>query len=405
MTNIFLPSPGGAANVAPSATNYFAIGTTNGANRTTENQLQTTWRTAGVFSNMYCRVSANTLTSSTTITYRVGAADGNQNIVITAGSTGEFSDSVNTDTVSGGNQVNYKMVTGASGTIITVRSLGIQFAPTSSGNTVNKLGCNGSIADTAAGVSYYNCIAGTLAKATTESDCQFKNKATATLQNMYVFVSANSVSVATVTSRINGSNGNLSISIPSATTGALEDTTHTDSIVSGDLVNTMVNGSVVTTFTITNIAVDYVTTTGLTHYVNGLSTGVTVNNTTSTNAFIAGNTTFNATASNQQMQFGIGITASNLELYVISSGLTAAWNFTYQINGSNGNQAISPGSGATGYFEDTTHTDVSTSTQELNYRIVTTTGTNAVIGAFGFLATYAQAAAIIYEPYISNWFF
>ncbi len=301
---------------------------------------------------------------------------------------------------SAGDLINYQLVTGSTGTTITVRSVGVQFAPTTSSNTVNRLACTGSISDTLISTPYYNPLSGTLAKSTTQANAQFTNKATATLQKLYVFVSANTASVATVDSQIGGSNGNLTVSIGSGVTGALEDTTHTDSTSSGDLLNTALNATVATTFTITNISLEYLTTSAQTHYLNGLATGTTVALSTTTNSYFGGSPTVNATESNVQMKTGIAFTASNLEGFVITNTLTATSTVKFRVAGANGNQVISYGSGVTGYLEDTTHSDAVTASNEINYQIITGgSGTSIIFGNIGILADYTVAAGGTILPF------
>lgn len=58
------------------------------------------------------------------------------------------------------------------------------------------------------------------------------------LENLYVYLTQNSsTSDSTLVSRINGADGNLSITIPATTTGAFRDTSNYDLVNVGDLVN------------------------------------------------------------------------------------------------------------------------------------------------------------------------
>src|ERR1700761_2153807 len=99
MTNIILPSCN-AGLLTTGQTLYTPIGSGNAPTDATETRMQTTWRTAGTFSNIYTRIDINATTGTSNIRYRVGAANGNQNIAVSAAATGEFTDAVNTDTVS-----------------------------------------------------------------------------------------------------------------------------------------------------------------------------------------------------------------------------------------------------------------------------------------------------------------
>lgn len=389
MTGIFLLSGQNTTAITSANTRYMALGSTSALIIATEANLQTTWRTGGTFSNLYCNVTTNTAASDSTLNYRIGAGNGNQTIVITGSTTGEFSDVTHTDSVSAGNQVNYQIIEGSTGSLV-ASNTGIQFAPTTTTNTVNKLGCNGSLVDTSALATYYNPLAGVLSLNTTEANAQFTNKLAATLQNLYVYISANTASVATLTSRIGGGAGNLTVSIGSGVTGILEDTTHTDSITSGNLVNTAFNSTVTTTVTITNIAVDYLTTTNKTHYIAGIGTGISLTPSLTRYHAIAGN--FVSTANSEitaQSKTGIAFTASNLEAFAITNTLTANATVKFRKATANGNQILTYGSGVAGYLEDTTHTDSVTASNEIDYQIISGgTGTSIVFGNVGILADY-----------------
>lgn len=69
-----------------------------------------------------------------------------------------------------------------------------------------------------------------------EADTQNIIPINCSLKNVFLNVLENIMTVnATLVSRINGANGNISITITSGNTGTFSDTTHTDSITQGDL--------------------------------------------------------------------------------------------------------------------------------------------------------------------------
>jgi hypothetical protein len=396
VTTVFLSSATNW-NIASTTTTYNFLGTTASPVNTvlTEANTQTAWRNSGTFSNLYARIGASA--ASSTLNYRTGGASGNQTIAI---AVGEFTDTTHTDSVSAGDLVNFQVVNSAGPGTISVAITGIQFSPTTTTNTINKFGCSVSLVDTSVGATYYNPVVGALSLNTTEANAQFTNKVAATLQNLYVFVSANTVAVATVKSRIGGVNGNLTVSITSGTTGSFEDTTHTDSITVGNLINTATNATAVTSLTITNIAVDYLNTTNQTHYLSGLATGATFALSSTSYNVIGGSIAATPTEANRQLQTGLTLTASNLQAFVRTNGVTANSVITFRVATAAGNQSITYGSGVTGYQEDTTHTDAVTSSQEIDYQVVVGgTGTNINLGNIGILATFpATLAAVSWYP-------
>ena len=69
--------------------------------------------------NLSAYIKTNSITSGTaTVRVRVGQADGSQVLTIPTGTTGWYSDSVNTDSVTAGQLVNYKLVGATAGSIV-----------------------------------------------------------------------------------------------------------------------------------------------------------------------------------------------------------------------------------------------------------------------------------------------
>lgn len=391
MTQILIES-GNAGAVTTGATSFLSLGSGPWNASGAETNYQTTWRTGGIFSNLYCRITANATTGSSTVRYRVAAASGNQVVTIGSAATGEFTDSSNTDTASAGNKIDYQVVNGGGGSI-TIAAITERFAPTTASNTVNKLTCTGSISDVTALATYYQTLGGALGIATnntTEVNAQFKNKVAATLTNLFVFISANTASIATVTSRVNAGAGNLTVSIGSGTTGAFEDTTHTDTLAAGNLVNTALNSTVTTTLTCRIIAVDYTTTIGQTAYMAAdASAASTIGIGLARYFFLAGSTTGQATESVAQALAQIPFTASNLEAYVVTNSITTSSSVKLRQNANSSNNGLSIANSTTGYYEDTTHTDLVGASDEIDYSVVVgATGTSLAFGSIGILANY-----------------
>jgi hypothetical protein len=82
----------------------------------TEAFVQNTALVAGIYSNLSCYVSANTVTAASSYKFRKNGGNGNQSVTITASTTGFFTDASNTDTVVATDTVNTMITTGATGT-------------------------------------------------------------------------------------------------------------------------------------------------------------------------------------------------------------------------------------------------------------------------------------------------
>ena len=104
---------------AAGLTNYMPIGG-DLFGSTTELEQQSRANLALQYKRMSCYVQSNTLTASSTVRFRKNGSDGNQVITIPAGQTGFFQDSTNEDTALASDEVNYQLVTGGTGTDITL---------------------------------------------------------------------------------------------------------------------------------------------------------------------------------------------------------------------------------------------------------------------------------------------
>src|SRR6266496_2509238 len=100
-----------------------------GLNETTEVNLKSRISWPVNFSQMTVWVLTNAITAASTFTFRKNAANGNQTVSITASTTGAFTDTTNTDSSIGApDLINYRLVTGATGTTMTIASTSISYA-------------------------------------------------------------------------------------------------------------------------------------------------------------------------------------------------------------------------------------------------------------------------------------
>ena len=76
-------------------------------------------------SNLLVWVSANTITDNSTLRLRKNGANVKQTITITGSGTGVFEDLTNDDLVADTDDINCQIVTGASGTSLTIKQLAI----------------------------------------------------------------------------------------------------------------------------------------------------------------------------------------------------------------------------------------------------------------------------------------
>lgn len=391
----------GAINYAATVTYYATITMGNVINLsvTTENFIKTPIRTAGVYSQFTRRCSSNSITATSTETFRIGGVNGNQSVTLPASTSGNVTDGVNTDTISSGNLISSQFVIGATGTTLTSSGTSAVFTPTSgnyitysSGQTSNH---------TTNSATAFNAINGSLlANNAVEANAQTMFRCTGTLNNIFVNVSANTrITTTTVNSRIGGANGNQTIPVTTTTTGILEDNVNTDVIVSGTL-----------------IGIGVVKSTGGGNFTSQTGMSFVPDNSFPAawqNAAVSGNATLAATTSvlgpfaggnsisggdtNQTTRAtpGVALVATDLFVYINANPGSSSNSTSFlRKNGSNGNLTTVTAFGVTGLTEDTINVDVINSTTAVNTSI--NNQTNGTIGYNSVGACYQFANISIF---------
>lgn len=189
--------------------------------------------------------------------------------------------------------------------------------------------------------------------------------------------SSTGANVTSLKSRIGGANGNLNVTLTSSVTGWQQDTTHSDSIASTNLINiAFVGTSAAPDCFITQHAVTVNATSPLS-FLTWSSLEPTDANSYSlsgaTNTFTqlsggtagvgAGETTETATS-----QIALRCPGTTKGLMAILTTNTTGSTITFRNNGVNGNQTISPGTTAAGALtQDSTHTDAVISGDAADY--------------------------------------
>jgi len=201
-----------------------------------------------------------------------------------------------------------------------------------------------------------------------------------TWARLYVRVTLNTRTAdCPVISRINGINGNQTITIPALTTGVFEDNVNSDNIVNDDLVNwrlSVPSGgsnlyiSVVSSFltSVSNVTISQANSPnelqvfGITRYYTVLGVVQQV-----------------AAEVDTQQLLRQASTLSNLRAYIKTNNLDGASTLRLRVNGADVNQVLDIGAATTGEFEDAVNTDDVVSGNRINYAVVTG-GTAGVLG-------------------------
>ena len=111
-----------------SVTNYIPTGGNLAGASTTEASVKMKTREAFTLSGMSIFTSANTVTATSTLRIRINGAPGNQVVSIPASTASVISDTTHSDVVAATDDIDYELVTGATGTSMTVRNISMNHA-------------------------------------------------------------------------------------------------------------------------------------------------------------------------------------------------------------------------------------------------------------------------------------
>lgn len=383
------------ANVAASTTVYWALANTfygEAATATTEAPAQVPFTVTGRITNLYLRVGSNAHAAST-YKLRKNGADGNNQISIGSSATGEFEDTSSTDTIASGDLVCVQLITGAGGVAFGTQVQNAIFNPDISSQTITKLS-SADMTSVSYGTANHTSFIGpssSLLNNASETNVGYPLRTSGTLKNMYCYVTANTAAAAgTVHSRKNGANGNLSISVGAASTGLFQDTTNSDSVAVGDVINySFVTGAGATSFTFTMFGMSLIT-------VNGKQQVCATGSTNINNGVddFFGLYSFNKITTEAGIEAKVGwpFFATNLFATLSANTITAGTTVVVmRLGGADATLTLSIPAATTGDFEDTTHLDKLAKTSEIDIHYTAgATGTTTTLQRLGFLLQPVQ---------------
>ncbi len=389
VSTLFVSSSAGAAIAITTAstTQYLPLGANARLSLdTVENNKKILYRTDGKISKLYVRIVANGTTSgnSTVKTKKNGTTYGNLSVTIPSGATGVFEDTTNEDVITSGESWVYEIVT-SSGGVVHISIVSVLFVDTAaSDETITRSICGGTANFTAASGSRYNPIGGDLSGGSaTEGNAKTRIRKACTVKNLQVVSASNArTTTTTVKSRINGADGNLSVSIGSGVTGILEDTTNTDTLAAGDDYNTNVaTGTGTQTLTLASITQSIFSSSSANNgvCVIGRITGYTQNANTTDYFAIGGNIVSESIESSVKVKTRAAFTFSELTTSITTNSVTASSTLMFRKNGADTALTLSVASSTTGMFSDSSNTVDTVETDEVNTKMTTgATGTSLI---------------------------
>lgn len=364
---------------------------------TTEANAALSNRVTGTYSYLWVFVSANALTlATTTITSRKNSGAGNLSISITAGSTGAFSDTTNSDVLStpGDTWDSQTAIPLLGANTITIRSTRATFQATSNHVVYFCANVSGS------GLSYSTASTTwkTLPNSLTTNSAliaaffELKYGVAATWQYLQCRVSSNGRGTATsFFSVLNNVAGNQAISVGAAATGLFEDTTNNDAFGAGtQLSNGITTSTGAGTLTLNLIASAIISKSTNANVVAGSTTdGVSRTAGGTANFYYASAGTLENvnTETASQIVPGFATTLSKFLINIVANAYTGTATADVRKNSGSGSETISIGAGVTGQLQDTTNTDTFAATDTLNHRVINGTANTMSINHFSVIST------------------
>lgn len=249
----------GALSTA-SVTNYLKPSGAHASSTTETGSIQLKSNCAGIRRNMVVVVRTNTWTNPTTVVDRInpaaggGSANGGLTVTVPANAGAvTYEDNTHSTSILNGDLYNNAWVVGAGSGSLNAQ-IYVEFETTDA--TVQYVCAPDSTVYVANAVKY-DPFQGDGAAETVEANVQAPIGFAGIIQRSRIYLSANTVTASsTVKVRINGVDGaNISVSIPASTSGAwFEDNTHSESVLSTDMVNYKTTpGATGTSFTVQHI--------------------------------------------------------------------------------------------------------------------------------------------------------
>ena len=203
-----------------------------------ELKAQYTFRADATLTNLRVFGMVSSQASMTLIT-RINGGNGTLTISIPDNTSGIYEDAVHSDSISAGDEVNLRTVTGAgtgSGRYIRFYSFQVK------SNSIGRQTACGTVDvgyEIDRSLTRYFAIEGDIRRGTvTEANVQCLTRMAFVAKNFFVNIKTNTVTAARIiNTRIDGGDGSLTVSITAATTGIFEDLGNTDTLADDELYN------------------------------------------------------------------------------------------------------------------------------------------------------------------------
>lgn len=234
---------GGVTGYTTASTTFFKAltGWFETTTTVTEASSQVKVQYAGTYRYLAARLTANSRTTTTTIRIRKNGANGSSSVAFGSTATGLLEDTTNSDTVVAGDLICYGITNGTGTLAITHCNISCEFRTTTDPGTGQLLTAHPNHAASARATTFYQQIGGSLnlVSAQTEAQNQITASEVWTFKGLQMNIVTNGITAGTtsLTLRKNGADTTLTCASGVGTTGWFQDTTHTETVTAGDLLN------------------------------------------------------------------------------------------------------------------------------------------------------------------------
>lgn len=357
----------------------------------TEAPTQVPYGKPGTFSQSWSYLISNTVSSPSSLILRVNGV-GVSTITLTASTVGAFQDVTLGKHINADDLVNWKLITGASGSSLELVAGTVVFAADS--NSMMKMtpsGAGGETGQTNGFANFYESIANMSGNGggqwanQTESNAYYHTVVASTVDYMAVYVPTNARTVTVpFVFRMNGADTALAINVAAGQTGLLKNTTSSVFVPAGSTVTIKIgtsagsDGNLIsesfmsTEWTTNNNTAEYAVTN------IGKQFGFGGDDVTC----VQGPWGVDSLGTTYQIPGGFNGTVSHLHFSNITNTLNGNANIYFRRNGARKTVGLTRSTGTVGYIEDTVHVDTFSANDLLDYEIVSTAASSGSMGDF-----------------------
>lgn len=365
-----------------------AICYANTGQNTTAAHSTFTVREAGTISRLWSYCFNNGTGLDTTFTlYKNGVSTA---LTHTSTALGYFEDASNSVSVSAGDTIYIDVLYTSSPRDRQFSAIGFIFEATNSGDSVGMYAsydADGFNHGTASAARYYK-IGGSLGNQTGENEAaQQRFDVAGTLTDMTWYVTTNPrTTTTTARSRKNGADGNMTVAYTSGQTGLKEDTSNTDTVSAGDLLNwSWTNGTGTGNIMTAYAQSTFINTNRETQLLAGFVSTRTASATANYLCPVGGYDHTNTSEDAARVYLNLAGTLSKLYIGVSSNSYTGTATLTLRKNGVDTGLTVSITAGATGYIQDTTNSVTVADGDYITLSLVGGTANTMTFGTVGMV--------------------